>query len=251
VYPLAFADGKIWAAFFQSLMGILAPDRYYIASELGNAKICIDQSANCRFPIDANRNEHVQYTLDTMKPDYLMFLDGDMTHPADTILRLLSCQKDIISGLYHFGGGNFWPVALRHKGDPTGQDYQPVQLYDDKPFWVDAIGMGCALIKADVFRNIPSPWFEYTNDNATGLRARSEDMKFCESARGAGYEIWVDPMVKCGHIKNVIVGEDDYTPYRDGIIHRINRLREKDDQTEYEQFTAQIIDVRSNGNGRG
>jgi len=225
-----------------SVLEILDPMKYHVAVELGGKPMHIAQSACRRYPIDANRNEHVRGVLEQMQPDYIMFLDGDMTHPPDTVLRLLAQQKDIVSGLYFYGGRPFLPVALVKRETDT-QYYDPVQLYDDTPFMVDAIGMGCALIKADVFRTLDYPWFAYTEDNERQIRSRSEDMQFCESARSAGYEIWVDPTVVCGHIKTITITDKDSQPYRAAVVKRLERLKETD-PAEYEKQASLIVDMR-------
>jgi hypothetical protein len=51
----------------------------------------------------------------------------------------------------------------------------------------------------DVFGKIgPRPWFDYANDDE-GWPLVSEDVTFCQKAAAAGFGIWMDPTVKCGH----------------------------------------------------
>ena len=244
IYPLAFPDGKMYQNFHVSFMNILDPAKYHIANELGDIQISIGQSANARFPVDANRNEHVKAIIDKLNPDYLMFLDADMTFPADIILRLLASQKDIVSGMYHYGSSDrgFAPIALRRRPD-GGQNYNIVHYYPDEPFWVDAIGMGAALIKADVFKNISFPWFGYQVSEITGVNSISEDMQFCQKAREAGYEIWVDPRVRCGHIKTMVIGENDFLFFQERLTGQLKYLK-TNDPVEYEKLASEIIDAR-------
>ena len=244
IYPLAFPDGKMYQDFHASFLNILDPAKYWFAESLGDIKISICQSANARFPIDANRNEHVRWSIDNLDPDYLMFLDADMTFPPDIILRLLADQKDIVSGMYHYGSSarGFAPIALRRQAG-TKQHYGIVHYYPDEPFWVDAIGMGAALIKTDVFKSLDFPWFGYQVDEQTGLKSISEDMQFCEAARAAGYEIWVDPRVKCGHIKTMVIGEKDYQFFQERLTGQMRYLKENN-PAEYQRLASEIVDAR-------
>ena len=244
IYPLAFPDGKMYQSFHESFLNILDPTKYHITNALGDTQISIAQSANGRFPVDANRNEHVRTMIDKLDPDYIMFLDADMTFPKDIILRLLADQKDIVSGMYHYGSSSrgFAPIALRKEAD-SGQRYRIVHYYPDEPFWVDAIGMGAALIKTDVFKSLQFPWFGYQVDENTGLNSISEDMQFCQAARAAGYEIWVDPRVKCGHIKTMVIGENDFLFYQERLTGQLKYLKENKPD-EYEKLASEIIDAR-------
>jgi GT2 family glycosyltransferase len=67
------------------------------------------------------------------------------------------------------------------------------------------VGFGCCLIKASVFRNLAPPWFVYDVGKNKG-----EDIYFCEKARDAGYEIWVDPSVRPRHLGVSEVGIEHF-----------------------------------------
>ena len=61
-------------------------------------------------------------------------------------------------------------------------------------------GMGCALIKSDVFQQIPYPWFtwvRYTDEHRGML---SEDLYFCEQCKKHGIPIYTDTRAGCGHL---------------------------------------------------
>lgn len=119
--------------------------------------------------------------------DYLFFVDDDMVIPPNTVDKLLAHNKDIIGGIYLTKYENPKPV---------------VEYLDEKKdglFEVKAIGTGCMLIKTDVFRKLPQPWFKY-EWYPNGMVKRSHDWIFCEDARNAGYKIWADSTLKIGHI---------------------------------------------------
>jgi len=65
-------------------------------------------------------------------------------------------------------------------------------------------GLGCALIKADVFRKIgPNRWFQYIEyPNGSVL---SEDLFFCHNARTVyGLKIFAHTAVRCGHVSKYV-----------------------------------------------
>jgi|TARA_B100001964_G_C14254754_1_gene611773 hypothetical protein len=154
-----------------------------------------------RLYIDYNRNIITRDALKLYNPDYLFWIDGDMVIEPDTILRLLEHDKDVVSGLY-FKKENYEPVVFNKKG----KDYEPaMRWYPGKPFKVDAIGMGCCLIKSKVLRDIKSPWFVYDVKNNKG-----EDIYFCEKIKRAKYDIWVDPDVLPTHLGMSEVGLEHF-----------------------------------------
>lgn len=131
--------------------------------------------------------------------EYVFFLDSDVLCPIDGLLRLLEDGKDIVSGLYFKSTFPHTPQMYRKVGEDR---YSPILDYDEGIVEVDGIGLGCCLIKKSVFESIPEPWFDLP-----ALSDLSEDLYFCERAKRAGYTIYVDTRVKCGHISEVVVDE--------------------------------------------
>jgi len=120
--------------------------------------------------------------------DYLFFIDDDQIVPKDTLDKLLAHKKDIIGGVY--------------KTKYEVQDDVVEYLDDKRPkglFECGAVGTGCMLIKCDVFKKLPQPWFKY-EWNENGSVKRSHDWIFCEDARKAGIKVWADNSLKIKHI---------------------------------------------------
>lgn len=145
---------------------------------------------------------------------HLLFLDADMTWPTDVLTKMLRHHdQGIVSGFYCLKGGDYAPVALREGLQPEGS--QMTQYVHDRGYREtgtalrpqQVVGMGCTLVPVDVFEAIgPRPWFAYeTNDD--GWPLVSEDVPFCRKAAAAGFPIWLDPTVKCGHVTSHIVTE--------------------------------------------
>jgi FkbM family methyltransferase len=64
---------------------------------------------------------------------------------------------------------------------------------------IEACGMGCALIKGEVFRKMPYPHFYY-KEALTMRDTVSEDVYFCRKAKEHGFTVWVDTTIKCDHV---------------------------------------------------
>ncbi len=154
-----------------------------------------------RLYIDYNRNVIARDAIKNYDPDYLFWVDGDMVLECDTIERLMRHDKDIVSGVY-FKKESFEPVMFSKQGNL----YTPVLKWPSAGiFKVDAVGMGCCLIKAEVFRKVPPPWFKYEVESNKG-----EDIYFCEKVRAAGFDIWVDPEVTPRHLGTSDVGIEHF-----------------------------------------
>lgn len=119
---------------------------------------------------------------------HLFFVDDDMILPEDTLDRLLAHDKDIVGAIY----------KTKYETQAEVIEY----LNDERPtelFKCGALGTGCLLIKTEVFKNLPQPWFKY-EWNPNGSVKRSHDWIFCEDARNQGYDIWADPTLEVGHL---------------------------------------------------
>jgi hypothetical protein len=66
-----------------------------------------------------------------------------------------------------------------------------------------AVGTGIMLIKTSIFLKIPRPWFKMRTAR-TGMTLEGEDWYFCKKARKAGFSVWCDPTLECGHIGETI-----------------------------------------------
>ncbi len=135
---------------------------------------------------DRARNKLVEDALE-LEPTHIFFLDDDTLPPPDAIDRLLSCKKRIVSGLY-FGRHDPKPIAFERLSDG-----RYTSIVRNGLFKADAVGLGCLLVEADVFRAMPLPWFSLSHD-------KDEGIYWCEKVRDMGAEIWVDSTVVCGHI---------------------------------------------------
>ena len=152
--------------------------------------------------------------------DAVLMVDNDVTPPRDALLNLLSHDVDFVSGYYLHRNANNMPgentCACRLyqpdgelyfnyplESEYTGEELHLMAAHGQTLLEVHGGGMGCALIKTDVFRRLAYPWFDWVNYGNGGVL--SEDLFFCERMRKADIPRYVDTRVSCGHLFRRIV----------------------------------------------
>lgn len=146
---------------------------------------------------------------------HVLLLDADMEFPINTITKLLSHQVPIVGGLYHIKphpyspvagwnkmntkshSGSFHPDRINGRGRIWKTDYYP--LPENKLVQVQWTGVGCLLIDMDVFSKVPYPAFWDDWNRKTGTRLRGHDLIFSDNVLEAGFPIYIDTSVQCGH----------------------------------------------------
>ncbi len=127
---------------------------------------------------------------------HILFVDSDMIFPDDTIPRLLAHKKEIVGVKY---AKREFPIKVLC--EPMDKDSET------EIFKVRYAGTGLMLIDLSIFTDeknkLGSPWFNFGRDSQ-GALAMGEDVWFCNTARDAGHDIWVDPTLQIGHIGEFI-----------------------------------------------
>ena len=150
-----------------------------------------------------SRNMIVEQAFDS-KCTHVFFLDDDMVPPRDTLMKLASHDKDIVSALYLLRSFPHYP-ALFDKAYTNGKckfTFLNDQLDSDGLVQAVNCGLGCILISIDVFRRLEKPWVrlgEISKDDWC------DDIGFFNRAREAGFDIWCDLSATVGHMTNVVV----------------------------------------------
>jgi len=163
---------------------------------------------------DVLRGIHQKPFDGKIKYDYLMWIDSDIIFNFDQFQKLLSYNLDIVSGIYMMKGGqNFatvqnWDVEFFKKNGYfqflTEKDVKEWQggLMD-----VSYTGFGFMLVKYDVFESLEYPWFRpnWQQISEDVRDFSSEDVSWCQNIKKLGFHIYVDPSVRVGHEKRVIL----------------------------------------------
>jgi len=144
----------------------------------------------------------------------LMFIDSDISFDAEDIFRLMACNSDpkkgIVAGI---------PVA-RKKGQVY---FSTLDTDDDNSIFMDKMGLVKAkrvatafmMIRREVFESLRDahPEWVYHDEKKEGDTTIcffdfelkdghyiGEDYLFCDRAREQGFEVWIDPTIKLGHM---------------------------------------------------
>lgn len=151
------------------------------------------------------------------KADYVLMVDNDVVLPEDALLNLLDDPQDVVLGYYaHRDSDNLYrgktcickllrPDGKKYHNYPleseyTAEEVKAMRDAGDFRIRIHGGGMGCAMIKVDVFDRISYPYYDWVN-YADGNRGMlSEDLYFCEQCKKQRIPIYTDTRVACGHL---------------------------------------------------
>lgn len=161
--------------------------------------------------IHKNRNLLMTEAYDN-KADYLLFVDTDMIWRPDDIEKLIGFDRDVVSGVYKsrrpLQGNEHAPVVFKY----VDGKLSVMKKVPNNPFTADAVGMGFCLIKRNVIKKmmelIPELGYPFDYIDISDVGAESdgksnhlgEDMSFCYKLKKAGFDIWIHPHVRLGHL---------------------------------------------------
>ena len=168
------------------------------------------------YDVATARNRIAQMALD-LDTDYTLMVDNDVVLPKDALTLLMEDAQDICLGYYaHRGEDNRYhgSTCICKLTDADGNAYYHYPLESEytalemkalcsegkTKIPVHGGGMGCALIKTDVFKRASYPWYDWVNYGDANRGMLSEDLYFCELCRIHGYQIHTDVRVACGHM---------------------------------------------------
>jgi hypothetical protein len=152
--------------------------------------------------------------------EWLFMIDSYMTFEPDTLERLLEPDKPIIGGLcFGIREGQVFPTLFVER---EGETYNALDWPEDTVTKVDATGAACLLVHRSVFEKMateypmPVPWF--ADEILPSGLLRGEDITFCHRARGLGFPIYVHTGVKVGHVKQIVITEENYVRSRSSAL---------------------------------
>lgn len=134
--------------------------------------------------------------------DKILWIDSDITFNAEDAIKLITSDKDIISGAYLLGSGE---VTAYKKLLGPGYTYNEV-LEMTEPVKIEGCGFGFIAVKSGVFESLSRPWFQstlVTNDDGFTFPIMGEDLSWCKRVTDKGYDIWFDPTVRVTHHKTM------------------------------------------------
>jgi len=168
------------------------------------------------YDVATARNRIAEKALE-LNADYVLTVDNDVVLPKDALQSLLEDPKEVCVGYYaHRGNDNLYHgrtcICKLYDKDgkeyyhfPLESEYTAEELHGMKKAGTTKIevhggGMGCALIRTEVFRKTSYPWYDWVNYGNANKGMLSEDLYFCSLCRASGIKIYADVRVGCGHM---------------------------------------------------
>jgi hypothetical protein len=138
-----------------------------------------------------NQREKLIENAKDIKCDYVLWLDSDMMFPSTTALRLLAHNKDIVACNYMKRSKPLKTVAYT---DLTNWDsWLPLEPKDDL-IKVEGVGMGCMLMKTEIFNSLQKPYFEFTYKGDT-QDWYGEDFMLLTKLRLNQFNVYIDTIL--------------------------------------------------------
>jgi len=153
------------------------------------------------------RQNLVDTALENEATTHLLFFDSDMQFPPDTLLRLYGRDLSAVCASYTQRTPPFEPVAFANA--TFTERVWPTEGQPELQA-ISACGMGCMMVKADVFRALPRPHFPLGWDKATGHWV-GEDVYFCVKLCQLGVPLVLDSALtkEVRHVGGYFYGPDD------------------------------------------
>lgn len=158
------------------------------------------------FPVDLARNEVVRSFLDDGDERFLVFMDADMTFPADWVAKLVAHDHPVVTARYHMRKPPYHAIAyVKHRWQDGPHAYAPVH-FGHGLIEIERGGAGALVIRRDVaeairFKNGDN-WFRYQRGpEKPHDMSVSEDFWFYQQAREAGFACYCDWDVECRHLQ--------------------------------------------------
>lgn len=139
--------------------------------------------------------------------DYVLMVDYDVVVPPDALTMLMEWGEPVVLG-YYAHQGSFAPPhgdgrtclckPQSYHEQYTGDELRALRESGDCKVPVRGGGLGCALIRTDVFKRLRYPYFRFVvYEDRHGVLG--EDLYFCSECRRLGIPVYGDARVACGH----------------------------------------------------
>lgn len=149
-------------------------------------------------PIPDAQNDVTRQAL-AADADALWFVENDHLLPVGVVHALLAHDAPVVAANYLLRSG------------------VPCAITNERTGVVELVGLGCTLIRTEVFAHIPDPPFQVGNrftwdggewrDTGVPEHMGGQDVTFCRAVRAAGMQIAVLPGVEVGHLETIRRGD--------------------------------------------
>ena len=138
-----------------------------------------------------NQRERLLEQAKKVNSDYVLWIDSDMMFPSTTAIRLLEHNKDIVACNYTKRTKPLKTVAYTDLND--WNSWLPMEPQDEL-VKVQGVGMGCMLMKLEIFEKIQKPYFEFRYKEDT-QDYFGEDFILLGKLREQGYDVYIDTVL--------------------------------------------------------
>jgi hypothetical protein len=202
-------------------VGFISPGQVYAEfavslARLDSGRVMSIKHGSGKRPEDG-RNALIEDMLESGATWFWM-IDADMTFGPGLLDRLHDTARwhkaQMVAGLCYTTMGDEVYPAFWYK-------YRPSEIgsgWDEKePFTIENVGSACSLIHRDVlekvrtYRRARGDMYSWYGPGIFDGEPTVYDQAFGLSVRAAGYNIWLDPMAKLGHVQTYTLTEDMLT----------------------------------------
>lgn len=128
---------------------------------------------------------------------HALFLDDDMGYPPDVLIRLLQHDVDVVTALYLMRDYPHFPVAFDMAFDNGYNKFAYLTGNVQGVIPITNCGLGCVLIKTEVFKAMEKPWVRLGELIPDGW---CDDVGFFNRVRAAGFKLYCDTDLRVGHM---------------------------------------------------
>ncbi|OGS27911.1 MAG: hypothetical protein A2297_04700 [Elusimicrobia bacterium RIFOXYB2_FULL_48_7] len=175
---------------------------------------------------DVSRGENQKPFDGKIDYTHLMWIDSDILFSPREFQKLLDDDKDIVSGIYMMdngqqfatvkewdeeyfkknGGFQFLTPEDIKRADESATKNGANKLATTELLEVAYTGFGFMMIKKGVFESMTYPWFRPIEKKIGDMvDFTMEDVAFCLRAKEAGFKVHIDPLVRVGHEKKIVL----------------------------------------------
>ena len=205
---IALAYHQISHVLFEHhLRGLQKPFTYQVIETFGT-------------PIDVARNTLAGMSMG-LGSKYHFFIDTDMEVQPNTISKLMSYKKDVVSAFAYKRNPPFTPVTMKWNKKKLQFGWRDWANQGLKR--VDGIGMFCCLIRTEVFTKFSSSEFPFEPSIK-----RREDLEFCLKLDTKGIRIFCDTDFEIIHLGNQErIGRKHFLMYQEFLKKQKEQKGEK------------------------
>ena len=156
-------------------------------------------------PIAQARNGFADRALE-IGAKYLYFWDEDVEVPPQTLRELIYVMEHnddaaVVGGIYCLKTDRPEPLVFKGVGAGPFWNWKVGEIFE-----VDAIGMGCTLIRVEALKDLEKPYFKTVDDMSAYLdnvnfgEQWTEDLYFCNSLRETKWKILAHGQILPAHI---------------------------------------------------